>query len=86
MAVVAETRTVYRSTSRGRAFLTKRAACKAEAIAIIKEKYPTERQESDNIGVTYPGWHWTDLPRADVLLRGLTKKLAKPDTEGGDGR
>lgn len=78
MAVVAETRTVYRSERRRRSFLTRGAAIRAEAIAIIKAKYPTEPGEPD---VGDPGWHWSELKRSDVLLRRMLRKVAAtPET------
>lgn len=71
------TRKVYRSTAAGRAFLTKRAAIHAEAVALIKRKHPTEREHVGDFGmIEDPGWHWTSLPRQHVLLRRL-KRLIK---------
>lgn len=63
MAVTKEHATVYRGG--GRRWFGKKAAVKAEAVAIIKRKYPSERSDPECGG----GFHWTELPRADVLLR-----------------
>lgn len=63
MAVTTEQATVYRGG--GRRWFSLRAAIKAEAIAIIKRKHPSERFDPKCGG----GWHWTELPRADVLFR-----------------
>ena len=64
------TRTVYRSTTKGRSYLTKSAAITAEARALIVKKHPSEQADYDNIGrCTYGGFHWSSLPRSDVLFR-----------------
>lgn len=60
---------VYFSPSAGRRYFTKRAALMAEATARIEKKYPTEKAEYDHIGCTYGGFHWTAIPRHDVLFR-----------------
>ena len=68
--IEATTRTVYRSTEAGRSFLTKRSAIRAEAVAIIKRKHPTEREHYGDFGmIEDPGFHWTSLPRQSALLR-----------------
>lgn len=77
MTIEAIERTVYRSPSAGRCYLTKRAAIMAEARALIMRKHPTERPERDHIGVTYPGWHWTEIHRSDVLYRRVARLVAK---------
>lgn len=69
-----ETATVYRGG--GRRWFSQRAAIKAEAIAIIKRKHPTEPSEHDEMGRCIdPGWHWTSLPRSDVLLRRVCRMV-----------
>ena len=76
MGVSVETATVYRGG--GRRWLTRKAAVKAEAIAVIKAKHPTERGETDHsIGYHDPGWHWTELRRSDVLLRRVMRMVSK---------
>lgn len=49
------TQTVYRAPTKGRRYLTARAAAIAEAGAMLELKYPSERPEWD---VGDPGWHW----------------------------
>lgn len=71
-----QTAKVWYSPARGRRFLSKRAAIKAEAASLIEQRYPTEPQERDNIGVTYAGFHWHSLPRAHVLHRRLCRIIA----------
>ncbi len=67
--------TWYAPTSRRR-FLTKKAACVAEARARIKIKYPRERSETDERGrLVDPGWYWGDLPRSEVLLKRYARVL-----------
>ncbi len=65
--------TVYRSPTAGRRFLTARAACAAEARALIKRKYPSEQQEYEDGHMTYPGFHWVTLPNSEKLLRRMTR-------------
>ena len=72
------TRTVYRATTKGRAYLTKTAAIKAEARALIENRHPTESSEFDGNGYqTDPGWHWTNLNRSDVLYRRVCRLVKK---------
>ncbi|MFT8211548.1 MAG: hypothetical protein ACMZI0_15025 [Symbiopectobacterium sp.] len=48
---------VYLAPTKGRRYLSKRAAINAETIAIILKKYPPEKPESDEFGrLTYPGF------------------------------
>lgn len=61
--------TVYYSPTAKRRYLTLGSACKGEATAIIKKKYPTIDFERD----TGAGFYWKELPRSDVLHRRLTK-------------
>lgn len=49
-------RTVYRAPTKGRAYLTARAAANAEAGAMLAKKYPSERAEYD---VGFSGWNWS---------------------------
>jgi hypothetical protein len=68
MTVTTEAATVYRGG--GRRWFSLKAAIKAEAVAIIKSKHPSEPSEPE---VSYAGWHWTMLPRSDVLLRRMCR-------------
>lgn len=71
MAIVCCERKVYYSPRRRRYFLTKRAAAMAEATGRILHFWPTEKGESDNIGVTDPGWHFTQVPELVALRQKL---------------
>ena len=64
------TRKVYYSKSKNRHYLTKMAAIKAEARALIIQKHPSEESEHDT---GYQGWHWTQLPRSHVLYRRVVR-------------
>ena len=75
MTVRAETATVWRGGRRR--YLTKRAAIRAEAMAIIKEKYPSERPEYEQGHMIYGGFHCTSLPRFDVLLRRMIRLIER---------
>lgn len=67
----------YYAPKARRHFLTKRAAIRAEARAIIKSRYPTEREECENGYQTSPGWHWSCLPHADKLFRRVCRMVAR---------
>jgi hypothetical protein len=73
--VQAIARTVYHSPRASRCFMTLRAACNAEARAILKAKYPNEGPEYHDGHMTYPGFSWHALPRSDVLYRRLARKV-----------
>jgi hypothetical protein len=80
MAVTTEQATVYRGG--GRRWFSLRAAVKAEAQAIIKAKHPSERPEYENDMCYYPGFHWRELPRSDVLLRRLCRLILAEHAHG----
>ena len=70
--------TVWVAPTARRRYLTKRAAIHAEARALIKKRHPTERSHADNFGrIEDPGWHWSTLPRADVLFRRVCRLVGK---------
>ena len=73
-----ETATVYRGGRRR--YFSKSAAIKAEAMAIIKAKHPTERPEYENGHMIFSGWHCSSLPRFDVLLRRMMRLI---ESNGG---
>lgn len=82
--IEAVTRTVYRAPTKGRSYLTKRAAIRNEAAALIERKHPTERQYIEPDGYcSDPGWHWTALPRHEVLLRRVCRLIARATSKGG---
>ncbi|WP_105532434.1 hypothetical protein [Solimicrobium silvestre] len=69
-----ETRTVYHSSIKGRRYLHKRSAIKAEALAIIKKKYPDEPFEHD----TGYSFNWqAEIPRSNVLFRRMCRLVSK---------
>lgn len=84
------TRKVFYSQAANRHYFTKGAAIKAEARALLIKKHPTEASESEpEIGHHYPGWHWTELKRSDVLYRRvvrIVKNASSPNVEirGGE--
>ncbi len=82
-----KTRTVFLSTLKGRHYLTKSGAVKAEARALIEAKHPTERPEFDGNGyMTDQGWHWSMLDRSDVLLRRVCRLVRNGPNAGIEGR
>jgi len=64
------TQTVYRAPTKGRRYLTARAAAIAEAGAMLECKYPSERPEWD---IGDPGWHW----RSDEAHLRTHKRLSR---------
>jgi len=70
--------TVWVAPTARRRYLTKRAAIHAEARALIQKRHPTERSHTDDFGrIEDPGWHWSALPRADVLFRRVCRIVGK---------
>jgi hypothetical protein len=78
---------VYYSPSAGRRFLTKRAAIRAEARALIEQRYPTERSEYDDRGMCeHPGWHWHLLDNSEKLYRRVCRLVkSKLDSNAAKG-
>ncbi|MGJ7613924.1 MULTISPECIES: hypothetical protein [unclassified Variovorax] len=70
-------RLVFRAPTRGRTYLTARAAAKAEAAAMLARKYPTEKPEYDAIGgMSYDhGYHWSGDERLVKVHARLAKRL-----------
>lgn len=75
--IEAITRTVYRAPTKGRSYLTARAAANAEAAAMMVEKYPTEQAEYSSGGMDYPGYHWSDDPRLVATQKRLGNWLLR---------
>lgn len=74
-SIIASQRTVYRAPTKGRSYLTARAAAKAEANAMIVRKYPTEKPEYENDMCYYPGYHWSEDERLVRVHARLAKRL-----------
>lgn len=73
-AIRIERAKVYVAPSRGRRFLTARAAARAEAAAVMVGRYPTERgDERDG----YSSWHWSSDERLVRVHARLTRMLLK---------
>lgn len=67
----------YAPTAR-RHFFSKWACCIGEARARIKRKHPSERSETDDCGrLTYRGWHWTELPNSEKLLKRYARLISR---------
>lgn len=78
-------RTVYFSPTRGRHYMTKGGAIRAEAKALLQKKFPSEKAEYEDFGfMTYPGFYWKDMPRSDVLFRRVCR-LIKNSTPPAPG-
>jgi hypothetical protein len=72
-------RIVFHAPTRGRSYLTARAAAKAEAGALLAKKYPTERPDycSDSGMMIDCGWHWTGDDRLVRVHARLAKMLQR---------
>lgn len=70
-------REVFFAPTARRHYFSKWAACVGEARARIKVKYPSESGEYENGYCISPAWAWTDLPRADELLKRLARRIMK---------
>lgn len=55
--------TLYRAPTKGRRYLTAKAAANAEARAQLDKKYPLERPEYEQGHMIFSGWHWSADPR-----------------------
>lgn len=75
MAISNTTVVAFRSDRTGRRYFSLRAACAAEARAIIAAKYPVEHPEYESGHMIYPGSSWHDLPRSEVLYRRMTRLI-----------
>lgn len=72
-AITIVSRPVYHAPTKGRSYLTVRAAARNEADALISKKYPTERPEYENGMCYFPGWNW----RCDEQMQKLHARLAR---------
>ena len=77
--ITVSTRKVWFSPAKGRGYLSRTAAIRAEAHAKIIHRYPYEKPEFDNIGITYPGFYFPndDPARYKKMLRRLMRIISK---------
>ena len=75
--ITSRQRTVYRSPSSGRDYLTLRAACLREASRIVEAKYTTEPSETVSSGNIIKGWHFTEDDKLVALRDRVAKILRK---------
>lgn len=76
-SILSSQRTVYRAPTKGRAYLTLRAAAKAEADSMIVRKYPTEKPEYENGMCYYGGYHWSSEERLLRVHKRLVRHLLR---------
>lgn len=81
--IVPTTRTVYFVPGKGRHYLSKSAAVSAAAKALIEARHPTEKNYTEPDGYTHGGWHWSSLPRSDVLFRRVRRLVLTATPKGG---
>lgn len=70
-------RTAYRAPTRGRTYLNPRSAAKAEAAAMLQDRYPSERPEYENGQCYYPGFHWSSEERLMRVHKRLTRLILR---------
>lgn len=79
-----QTRWVYHAPTRGRSYLTARAAANQEASAMMSRKYPPESAESDEFGrTTDPGFHWAEDERLRRVRDRLASRILRKIRRGG---
>lgn len=84
MGVEKKTREVYYSPRRGRHFMTKIGAARAEANARMYRAFPSEEPEYEDYGrCTYPGWDFTKEPRLVAVRDRLVDRYLR-QLSGGE--
>lgn len=67
-------RTVFYAPTARRHYQTRKAAVMAEARALVKRHYPSQREHHDDMGrLEDPGFHWLDEPQAVRLHARLVR-------------
>lgn len=83
MGIKIQTAKVYFSPTKNRRYLSRLAAIKAEAKAIIFARYPSERPEHIEGRMTYPGYSiaYDEPERYQKMLRRMCRIVAKHITD-----
>lgn len=77
-SIVQLSRPVFRAPTKGRCYLTARAAADAEARAMLAKKYPTEKAHYERDGyMSDPGYHWSSDERLVKVHKRLTRLLLR---------
>lgn len=63
----------YLAPTKGRRYLTKRSAVRAEARALMDRKYPAEKGDASD---GYSNWHWSDDGHLQQLYERLVRLIA----------
>ena len=69
--------TVVFIAANGRRYITMRGAVNASASFRIRQKYPDEDSEYDNVGMTYPGFHFLECDWGKKMFRRLCRIYRK---------
>lgn len=69
--------TLYMAPTKGRRYLTARAAANAEARAQLNSKYPYEQPEYEQGHMIFNGWHWSADPKLVAAHKRLSRMLLK---------
>lgn len=70
-------RPVYRAKTANRCYLTLRAAVNAEAVQIIRNKYPDEAAQFEGGRCYDPGFHWSNDERLVRVHKRLMRLILK---------
>ena len=70
-------RPIYLAPTKGRSYLTPKAAADNEAKALLSKKYPPDRCEQENGQLIYPGWHWSADERMQKTHERLSRLLLR---------
>lgn len=78
MKIEARTRVVYFAPTANRHYMTKSAAIKSEARAMINKKYPMEKESRDEYGrIEHEGWYWLQDERLCKVYERLVRRLTR---------
>ncbi|WP_429951435.1 hypothetical protein ACQYWY_06985 [Comamonas sediminis] len=70
-------RPVFLAPTKGRSYLTAKAAADNEAKALLSNKYPPDRCEYEDGQLIYPGWHWSTDERMQKTHERLSRLLLR---------
>lgn len=76
-AIQIDCQQVYRSPTKGRRYLTPKAAADAEARAQMDRKYPREEAEYEQGQTIYNGWHWSADQKHVEAHKHLARRILK---------
>lgn len=76
-AIQVESRPVYLAPTKGRRYLTAKAAAVAEARSMLNRKYPREEADYEQGRMISPGWHWSEDQQHVTAHKRLARMFLK---------